>query len=55
MQLIHRKSTLNEQQLNPSGRESKGKTKKKKKKQESGRCLPKGVFVFLTPRANDIL
>jgi hypothetical protein len=28
--------------------------KKKKKKKEKGRCLSKGVFVFLTPRANDI-
>jgi hypothetical protein len=46
MQLFHRKFTLNEQQLNASGRESRGKTKKK--------CLPKGVFVFLTGRANDI-
>jgi hypothetical protein len=41
MQLTHRKLTLNEQQLNPSGRESIG---KKKEKKETGRCVPKGVF-----------
>jgi hypothetical protein len=52
MQLIHYKLTLNGQQLNPSARESIGKTQKKN--QESGGCLPKGVFIFLTPRANDI-
>jgi hypothetical protein len=32
MQLIHRKSTLNEQQSNPSARESRGEKKKKKEK-----------------------
>jgi hypothetical protein len=46
MQLIHRKSTLNEQQSNPSARESRGEKKKEKGKENQADVRLKGCLSF---------